>query len=284
MTNNIKPIKSERHHWWPQGVSKRWLNDEGVIYQLFSDGRNDIPQTNTKKFGVIRNAHSIKLADKPTVWDQSFEGIFQFADRAFPDILDWLESLHGRRVDALQEDQEKLDILLECLLSLVVRSPRFRNSIKLTIEHFGATANEKVINLNLRDTFDKFKTSLFGRGKFAVVFSSEQEFIFGDGFYHNFTSSIGVPMEPRIIVPILPNICIFYSCPTSYKTDSRLLTMDMKEDDIDFINQTTMVYSRDYIFYRLQRPEFNEYFSCQQFLEYGAIGDPVINTFAQIFK
>lgn len=283
-----KPIKTERHHWWPQGISKRWLNEEGVIHQMFWDGRV-IQQKNTKKFGAIGNAHAIKFADKPTAFDQSFEGIFQSADDSFPDILDWLESLQGAQVASglnfQQEKQENLDILLECLLSLVVRSPRFRNSIERTIGFFNGNedVNEILINLNQRDVLDKFKRATLGRGKFAILFSSEHEFIFGDGFYHTFTSSVCAPIEPKIIVPVLPNVCIFYSCPMSYRTYPRLVTMELKKDEIEFINQTTMVYSGDFIFYRSEKPNITEYFSCREFLEYEWNKHPAIDAFSRIF-
>jgi len=279
LTNNIKPMKSASHHWWPQCISKRWVNDENVVHQLFWDGR-DIAHKNTKNFGAIGNAHLIKFSDKPTDWDESFEKIFDLADRTFPNVLDWIESLQGN-FNPLKEEQENLDILLECLLSLVVRSPSFRNSIS----NIGRiTTDEICMKLNQRDTLVKFKTALSGHGKFAVLFSSEHEFIFGDGFYHNFTSSIAAPIEPRIIVPILPNICIFYSRPMSYRTNPRLITKELTKNDIDFINQTTITYSRDYIFYRQQRPDISENFSCKKFLEYHPNGDPVIDAFLQIFK
>lgn len=276
---NAKQFESKRHHWWPQAISKRWLNKENIIYQVFSNGREDIPQNNTTNFGVIKNAHSIKFSTSPTLWDQSFEGIFQSADDAFPKILDWLEDLQENKTISnlnFLNEEKNLDILLECLLSLIVRSPRFRSQIKCNIEHFRNNADETTIKLNLRDALNRFKTSLQGRGKFAVIFSDEQEFIFGDGFYHNFTSSINAP--------ILPNICIFYSRPISYRANQRLIKMKINNDDIIFINQTTMLYSRDYIFYRNQRPEVTENFTCGSFLEYDPNGDPVIKAFSHIFQ
>lgn len=123
-----------------------------------------------------------------------------------------------------------------------------------------------------------------GQGKFAVLFSSEQELIFGDGFYHTFTSSIGAPLEPKIIVPLLPDICVFYSRPMSYNPYPRLVTVELKKDEIDFINQTTMIYSKDYIFYKSQKPEITEHFSCRQFLEYEWNRHPAIDALSQFFN
>ena len=128
-----KQFKSALHHWWPQCLSKRWLNDKGVIYHLFWDDRC-IPQTNPKNFGAIKDAHLIKHAIYPTDWDESFEEIFGSADGAFPKSLDWLIDLQKTKPSLQDEERENLDILLECLLSLVVRSPRFRNQIKVNVE------------------------------------------------------------------------------------------------------------------------------------------------------
>src|ERR1039458_717225 len=88
-------LKTEDHHWWPQAVSRLWMNADGVVHQLFPDGRV-VKQTNTKKFGHIKNAHLIKLHDDPaipTVWDESFEGQFSKIDTAFPSIVEWLQTL-----------------------------------------------------------------------------------------------------------------------------------------------------------------------------------------------
>jgi hypothetical protein len=281
----IETIKSALHHWWPKSVSKRWFNKDGIIHQLSWDGR-DIPQTNAKNFGAIRNAHLIKFSSKPTVWDQSFEDIFQSADDAFPDVLNWVESLQIRNLDNISvvPQEQNMDILLECVLSLVVRSPRFRNQIKHNVGFFNKNVDEKLINLNQRDALKRFTSSTFGGGKFAILFSSEQEFIFGDGFYHNFTSSVGSPSEPKIIVPILPNVCIFYIRPMSYKPHPRWVATEINKDKVDFINKTTMIYSRDFIFYKSQKPTITEDFSCRRFLEYEWNNHPMLYSLLEILK
>lgn len=280
-----KQFKSALHHWWPQSVSKRWLNDEGVVYHLFWDDRC-IAQTNPKQFGAIKDAHLIKHAIYPSDLDESFEEIFDTADRAFPKILEWLTNFYNINPGLRDREVEELDILLECLLSLVVRSPRFRNQIKVNIEKItGRKTDEKLIKMNQRDTLNNFKNSLIGQGKFAVIYSKEQEFVFGDGFYNNFTSSVGIPLEPRMIVPLTPNICVLYSRPLSYSRYPRLIAAELEIEDINFINETTMIYSQDYIFYRSQQPVITENFKRKKFLEYDPnTDDPVIAAFSKIFK
>ena len=279
------PLESEDHHWWPQCVSKHWKNNQGSIHKMSSIGTVS-PYKKHRKLGYIPNAHSIKFSGEPTVWDESYEQYFDFVDnnKGFPSIIKWLRGLESN-YSSQDEENEKIDTLLDCLLSLVVRSPRFRNQIKNNIEQFGGqNTSELLISLNQRDTFEKFKKSLIHQGKFAVILSNEEEFIFGDGFYQNFVSSIDIPLEPRMIVPILPDICVFYSRPMSYSAKPRLITIELKKKDIDFINQTTMVYSKDYVVYKSQQPVITKDFSCNKFLEYGFDGDPVINAFSSIFN
>ena len=279
------PLESEDHHWWPQCVSKHWKDSQGFIYKLSSCGIVS-PYKKNRKLGYIPDAHSIKFSNKPTGWDESYEHYFDLVDNnnGFLAVISWLKSLNDN-YNSQDEDNEKIDMLLDCLLSLVVRSPRFRNQIKLNIEKFGGdTKDDLLINLNQRDTFDKFKSTLNRQGKFAVILSSEKEFIFGDGFYNNFISTIDIPFEPRIIAPILPGICVFYSRPMSYRAKSRLITKSLEEKDIEFINQTTMVYSKDYVFFRSQQPIITKDFGCNNFLGYGLNGDPVINAFSNIFS
>ncbi|WP_140914368.1 DUF4238 domain-containing protein [Methylomonas koyamae] len=279
------PLESEDHHWWPQCVSKHWKDNQGHIHKMSSIGTVS-PYKKHRKLGYIPNAHSIKFSGEPTVWDESYEHYFDFVDnnKGFPSIIKWLRDLKSN-YSSQDEDNEKIDLLLDCSLSLVVRSPRFRNQIKNNIEQFGGhNASELLISINQRNTFEKFKNSLSHQGKFAVILSNEQEFIFGDGFYQNFVSSIDIPLEPRMIVPILPDICVLYSRPMSYSAKPRLITRELKKEDIDFINQTTMVYSKDYVVYKSQQPVITKNFSCNKFLEYGFNGDPVINAFSSIFN
>lgn len=292
VTNDIKHIKAELHHWWPQCVAKRWSDENGKINQLFYDGRL-VPHKKPRNIGGIRNGHLIKLNKEASVWDQSFENIYSNADNSFPDILTFLSSLKTKHIDAPKTlesrflPQEISDtnftILLECLLSLVVRSPRFRNSIKITTEDYrhrfgmkNPKADKTLINLNLRDTLKVFKDYLGSRGKIAVLFSKKEDFIFGDGFYHNFTSSSSSPNQPTMMIPLLPNLCILYSCPMSYFSDPKLVTINLNHEEVKLINSTTMVYSKDNVFYRSHPPQITEEFSCNKFLEFEYNKHPAI--------
>lgn len=292
-------LKSEGHHWWPKSLSRYWANEDGVVHQLFWDGRV-VPQTNPKNFGVITNAHHIKLGDAPTVWDQSFEKHFGSADSAFPGIVEWLGSLQSedvnegaslsKRFRPHHAEWDTLNQLLECLLSLVVRGPKFRNSIQETTKYYrermgfpDPSASRVLINLNLRDALQRFLDDAVNRGKFAVLISKEREFVFGDGFYHTYSCPADAPMRPCILVPITPNICILYVRPISYRTEPRLVTLHLRIDEAGFINETVLVHSCDFVFYRSQPPPIIELFARREFLQYEWNEHPSIKALIDAF-
>lgn len=77
--------KSERHHWWPECVSRQWADEAGGVHWIRPDGSET--RARPDAFGVIGNGHFIKLgkeAGETTPWDQNFEDFFQQADGGFP--------------------------------------------------------------------------------------------------------------------------------------------------------------------------------------------------------
>ena len=132
-----------------------------------------------------------------------------------------------------------------------------------------------MINLNLRDALEIFKNNTVG-GRFAILLSKEREFIFGDGFYHTYTSPNTFPLEPKILLPVTPNICIFYTRPKFYTPEPRVVTLSLRDDEVEFINKTILVYSRDFVFYRSQKPTITANFKCREFLEYETNTHPSI--------
>lgn len=282
-----RPLKSEDHHWWPQGLARHWTDENGVVHQVLWDGKV-IPQTNTRNFGFTRNAHHIRLAHargETSPWDESIEKQFSEADGAFPSLARQLDGLtiedvqHPANLPArfheISFPEADLDTLILCVLSLVVRGPRFRSSIRLTTEHYrkrfglaDPAADKNLIAANLRNALDLFVRNAKGRGKFAILDPADREFIFGDGFFHNYTGVSVAPMNPRLIVPITPKRAVLWALPPSYSTRPRIVGMRLNPEEVSFINETTMVYSCDSIFFRSQQPQATEAFTRHQFLEY----------------
>ena len=86
--------KNERHHWWPQALSKFWADDSGLVHRLEPDGK--VLRSPPKSFGAIRNDNNITYKNSPTLWDTSFEKVYAKADDGFPWLIEWLKNLHKR--------------------------------------------------------------------------------------------------------------------------------------------------------------------------------------------
>ena len=247
--NKVK--ESKRHHWWPQGLSKHWMNDDGFLYQIFCDDRV-IEQTNTNKFGVRGHAHTVDFHTDPNIWYENFESIFQPTDDSFPKIVQWLESFQihtlnqhcgfGARLQPLNADWKKLNQLSICLISLIVRSPQFRNQIKITAEHYQEgwnppTGNSNLIKFSMRNDLEFFSKRCANLGKFAILASGSSEFIFGDGLLHTFISRDINPHNQMMLVPVTPKICILYANPRSYKTYPPLMGLHLNENEVKKIGR-----------------------------------------------
>lgn len=286
MTEDTKPIKTAYHHWWPTVVSKRWLNSENKVHQILCNQKTITHKvTNKANFGSRKDAHTIKISTSPSFWDVCYENEFDKADTSFPEILDWLNSVHPQepvknisfknRFHTIETTEDQHNDLMECILSLVIRSPRFRDSIDREIRSYqGETffprppSNETLIKVNQRYTFQTFKDNLQGRGKFVILVSKDREFIFGDGFYQNYNSSSHPPIHPQIIVPLTPHRCVFYTRPQFCFTEPETVTMTLTNEETDFINLTTQIYSCNELFYKSQKPNLEDAFTQKKFFVY----------------
>jgi hypothetical protein len=97
----------------------------------------------------------------------------------------------------------------------------------------------------------RFADSLGMSGKFVVNYSQSREFIFGDGFFHNF-ASVHVPHYPRMLVPLTPEMALLYARPTQYRVNPRMMTFTADASEAHALNQAVHVYARDNIFFRLE--------------------------------
>jgi hypothetical protein len=272
--------KSAQHHWWPRGLSKQWADNNGAVTRLGADGTiSTAPPAN---FGSIGNAHRIgRTEDSP--WNASFESSFGDADSSFPELAIWLNSLDKsndapkelhRRILAQPLSKVRRQQLSEGIASLVVRSPRSRNNVKILIESAFETkppenyVDKTLIAANLANNLPLFTRAINGGGKFAILTSARREFIFGDGFLHNFPVGNSHPIAPRLLLPILPSIAVLFFQPLRYRVEPQLVTVALKSKEIEFVNRTTQIYSCNEIFYRNDKPKLLEEFRQQQFLEY----------------
>ena len=117
--------------------------------------------------------------------------------------------------------------------------------------------------------------SIGSNAKFAVLFSSGREFIFGDGFFHNLTAVVDRPQLPVIIAPITPGITVVIVRPMSYMTEPRLSTLVLNKAEVDVCNDGVQVYARNALFFRRDRPDIDDAFAWAQHLRYANWDNPM---------
>ncbi len=265
--------KSERHHWWPECVSKHWKNTDGNVHCLLPNG--EVRPAPQKNFGSLGNGHYIKLgqnAGETTVWDQNFEPIFDKADNGFPNVITWLQSLEQKDVPKAKTlterfipqnaSNEEIAKLVESIVSLAIRSPMNRETAVRTaevlrgVDRLPERERNSLIALNMRDSHQTAVSQIGTRGKFAVLYSPKREFIFGDGFFHNIRS----PVQPyqlnsyKMLVPITPEISVLYARPRQYTAEPRLFTFVVTQEEANALNHVVQIYSCNFIFYRSEKP------------------------------
>lgn len=274
-------LKPAVHHWWPQSLSKHWAGADGCVTQLSWDGTE--VRSPPANFGGIKNAHHIKFGeDNP--WNSTFEQVFDRADSQFPDLVTWLLKLKTKsgpanapfesRFIAQPLSSEHRTYLAEGLSSLIVRSPRSRKNIKITIESYisndgiaGYPIDKTLIAANMHASHEAVTSVIKGGGKFVVLFSDGPEFIYGDGFLHNFPIGTDRPLSARCLVPVLSSIAVLFVQPTIYRTQPELMTMRLKANEAKLLNDLVQVYSCDRVFYTSDKPKIIGDFKRREHLE-----------------
>ena len=286
----MKKIKSARHHWWPQGVSKHWAAVDGTTGWIKPDG--SCIRVPPKQLGVIGNAHQIKLGRTPgesTAWDTNFESEFEVADNQFPNVIAWLQSLErvALPIRSLTDrflpqaaTVTQLRALTECVVSLAVRSPMNREASVAIPERFNPVPlvgqqRDALIGANMMRSQRLIADSIGADGKFAAVYSEAREFIYGDGFFHNVTAVVNPPHMPKIVAPITPHISVIVCRPTSYMVEPRLTTIVLTAEEVDQFNHALQVYSRQALFFRSERPLIDQVFRSGQHLRYTDPDNPI---------
>lgn len=293
-------VKTAFHHWWPQRLSEEWFDENGVVHQKLYD-REVVNQTNTKKFGGIKNNHTVRMSDEPTNWDFTYENSFSRADGNISKLVELLLSLETSNVnsDKNYEDRffiqdlgaEKEALLFECCISLLVRSPQFNNRVYLNISSLRreiggdlGDADENLVKHNIAGTFENIRDNLSGGGKYVVIFSDSREFIFGDGFYNNLRCSNLIPHDLEFLVPILPCVAVAYCNPLSYPACPKLVTIKFDPAEVDLVNHSIMGYSKKTIFYRSEEPKIIPEFEAGEHFNYDQSSKLWIRRFIDTFS
>lgn len=285
--------KSEKHHWWPKCVSQYWKNEDGMVHWLLPDG--EVKTSLPENFGCIGNGHYIKVGNKPgetTPWDQNFEPIFDKADKGFQSVISWLQSLERKNTPDAKTltdrfipqnlTDEQIAQLVESIVSLAIRSPMQRETAVRTAEavrggeRLPEWERNSLITMNMRDSHQRAVSQIGTRGKFAVLYSPDLEFIFGDGFFHNVRSPVQYQLNSyKILVPITPEISVLYASPRQYITEPRLFTFVITPEEADTLNNMVQIYSRNSLFYRSEKPTIIPEYEEAEHMEYADTENPV---------
>lgn len=285
----LKKLKSEKHHWWPECVSKHWAGQDGKTGWLKPDG--SCIRVPPAKLGAIGNGHHIKMSNcgEGSPWDQSFEHVFDKADSRFPDLLRWLNGLERRTVPdarSLRERfvpqpsaDEQLLWMTEFAVSLAVRSPKNREASVAIAEDIrgplpGPERNA-LIGLNMRNSQRVVADSIGARGKYVAVFSQGREFVFGDGFFHNVSNAQNAPFNPKLFVPLTPHLCILVCRPMRFMVEPKLCTLVLADEEVEVCNSAVQVYAKNAIFFREERPEIRDDFRLGEHRRYDDPRNPI---------
>ena len=263
-------LKPELHHHWPKGLSKFWCDDEGQVNRLSSNGQ--LLRCPPKNFGALTDGHRIRFEDSDggSIWDSTIEPMFNNADSNLPHGVTYLLGLESKtgsdglplvgRLLGGSLDRNLRANLGESIASLIVRSPAFRNQMKINVDDlrqgipyrdFNDERNLIVANLN--QEFSGISKSLKSGGKLVVLFSDTNEFIFGEGFLHNLHGAVS--SGQKFLVPLTPTMALAFTRPIRYMTHPEIVTLRLHANEVDICNEITQVYSKDYVYFRDQMPK-----------------------------
>lgn len=282
----------ESHHWWPQGLSNFWADQDGLTFRLTSSG--EVKQSPPKNFGVISSAHAIKL-DGP--WNATIEPIFDFADDNLPRIVtSILEMIRAEktvddranrhfqnRVRAYAMGRQERDAFAECLASLILRSPEFRNRIRLTInayrEDFGHSEISARDNLIAGNIYQWFPNAVadFRQAHIALLYSHDSEFIFGEGYLNNVSGPTHTS-NLRAVLPLTPELTAICFSGSGNRPPSQICSLAVTALEVSGINCLTQIYTKDYIYFRSQKPSILDIFARNQFLQRSHHEDALIES------
>lgn len=292
---NRKLIRGEKHHWWPQSLSRYWASEEGFVHRIDTQGVD--LKLRPRKLGCISDGHNFfAKKGESTPWDQTFEDSFDRPDRNFPMMVEWLNGRVQRheteRAKKNLDDYyphscstEYLQQLCECLVSLAVRSPKFRADIVGSVESLRGKLSisepKRLATANMMLAYQRIVDALTGKGKFVVFFTDSREFIFGDGFYHSLVSTTQHAVLARILAPLTPNLAVLYTCPMAMYPNPPLFTRKANDNLVEQINLTVQIYSKNWLFFRTEKPKLSKHFISQEHLVIDS-GDPVDELIANI--
>lgn len=290
-SNKDGSIKISQDHWFPKALISHWVNREGWLTQLEPAGKTTFIGRKPKSSGAIHGGHII-VKDPP--WACTVEDDFVGVDDEIHNVVNHLtqiqENLFMPETRQLSPTTEPIYVtdefegrLASLIASLMVRSPRFRNSIGQIIKDFRSPDNQigradPIIAANIHSSFKPLCEALSRTRQVFLLYSDKREFVFGDGFFANNT-----PAQrgfPTVLLPLTPQLAIAtYRSRGAYRRGHYVMKLNPSE--VDEINHATQVYSGRYLFYRNQTPPIHEVFTRGEFLEFEFHSFPLLEEVAE---
>jgi hypothetical protein len=167
---------------------------------------------------------------------------------------------------------EDRDAFAEGLASLVIRSPAFRDRIRSSTNSFRRSFSQpdigerdNLIALNMHQWYSNVVTD-FRRAYFAFLFSCKKEFIFGEGYLNNLSGPTHTS-NLRAVVPLTPELAVVCFSGSGRAPRANVCSLVATEAEVLAINELTQIYTKDYVFFRSQRPDILNEFGRNKFLE-----------------
>jgi hypothetical protein len=245
------------------------------------------------ELGAINHAHTVRLdpSDRDAEINVNYEHQFQSGDDNANRVMEALVRLSRPEITTILNDEPRFlpqnddavdqSALMELLISLCIRSPLFRSRCSALGEHLRGPLDrnerEGLASANQIRAMRMIREGVADRGKIAVLYSLNREFIFADGFAHNYHVPTGGSFAGRfMLVPLLPTIAVLHYLPQRYLEQPRLFTTTLKREEVDNVNAFTQTYAKRFLFYRNEQPRITPSFKQGEHLEVSDYPHPIV--------
>lgn len=222
------------------------------------------------------------LFSKKNSWESTIEDFFDKPDNSMASVVEYLVSLNEEKsLNINQDESEQLNLCKECLLSLLVRSPKYRNAISALIERLrGKLSKSEMKSLISSNINQKYKTLINNsknKGKLIVLTSEKDEFIYGDGLFSNLSINTQNFNNFYSLVPFTPFLSLAWVVARDYEPNSEVTIATLNSEQVQLINDTTQIYSKEYLLFRAQEPLLIEEFKAKEHYHYNSTRNPIAN-------
>jgi len=76
------------------------------------------------------------------------------------------------------------------------------------------------------------------------------------------------PISILDTVPLTPSMSVGFLAPSSYWTNPNNVTIRLSQAEVRICNEISQIYTKDFIYYRSQRPKVIPEFQCREFLQF----------------